>query len=76
MYRVGVWPLSIEYLLGESNIVANLLSRSPPEEESKEADIDSELNDTSFSINAINSNEINPKHYTEISEQNMDVCNM
>ena len=78
--RVQAWSLTIasyncqiEYFKGKDNVVADLLSRSPSsgENEIRSEEID-EIEDLSFNINVINTNEINPKDYVAVDLEQVD----
>lgn len=69
--KVQSWALSIagydctiEYIEGKNNVIADLLSRSPPDkDDGNETDLVPEVNDYALQVNVINSNEFQPKEF-------------
>ena len=68
--KIQLWALgmagyncSVEYIAGTENTCADLLSRKPDTNEVEpEADFfEPDINDNTFEVVAINSNELNPK---------------
>ena len=73
--KIQLWALSmagynctIEYIAGTTNICADLLSRRPDEpgrcqEENLTEELDLDVNDNTFQVDVINSNEFEPKKF-------------
>ena len=72
--KIQLWALSmagynctIEYIAGTTNTCADLLSRRPDEpghcqEENLTEELDLDVNDNTFQVDVINSNEFEPKN--------------
>ena len=70
--KIQLWALgmagydcTIEYIPGTENTCADLLSRKPDttDIEAEPESFELDINDNAFEVGAINSNEINPKHF-------------
>ena len=68
--KIQVWALNIssynakiEFLNGQANLIADLLSRSPPENEKPDSSIEEDVSDKTFQINTLNSNNFSPKMF-------------
>lgn len=69
--RIQLWALSIagynckiEYIKGSTNTCADLLSRHPLNVNAEPSDsVECDVNDNSFQVNVINSNQFNPKQF-------------
>ena len=55
----------IEYIAGPENTCADLLSRSPSNDETKDIAVGPEINDNTYEINMLNSNQFNGKEYVD-----------
>ena len=63
--NMNQYNCEIEYVKGSNNIVADLLSRSPPDSVDTNEEIP-DITDKSFNINVINSNQFEPREFMHI----------
>ena len=80
--KIQLWALSIagynckiEYVKGEDNHCADLLTRIPhpkTSEKSKKSEDEPDIDDRAFEIGVINSNEFNPRDFASCHVENHD----
>ncbi|KAK6173844.1 hypothetical protein SNE40_017230 [Patella caerulea] len=61
---ISAYNCKIEYLSGKQNVIADFLSRMPTQFQEEEL-LNSEVNDNTLEINAINSNQFEPREFAK-----------
>ena len=68
---IGSYNCTIEYLQGKDNVIADLLSRSPPPMDDKEVADIPDISDKAFQVSAINTNLINPSEFVQVEAESI-----
>ena len=67
--NINSYNCTIEYISGRENVTADLLSRSPPDNESENENLEVEVNygNSPYEVAVLNSNKFEPKDFMEVS---------
>ncbi|CAG2219860.1 unnamed protein product [Mytilus edulis] len=78
MWSLGIYGYNckIEYIAGETNYCADLLSRTPQSDYDKgisNETVDPDINDNTYEINTINSNKLNTRNFATCTVEQLDL---
>ncbi|CAG2228658.1 unnamed protein product [Mytilus edulis] len=78
MWSLGIsgYNCKIEYIAGETNYFADLLSRTPQSDDDKgisNETVDPDINDNTYEINTINSNKLNTRNFATCTVEQPDL---
>ncbi|CAG2253191.1 unnamed protein product [Mytilus edulis] len=78
MWSLGIsgYNCKIEYIAGETNYCADLLSRTPQSDDDKgisNETVDPDINDNTYEINTINSNKLNTRNFATCTVEQPDL---